>query len=126
MITLLSCCSSPAALISFILIPFPTFAKIRALTFQSVLFHRCKINFCPILVKTSTLLTLDICPVGGPHLVEVSSIPLACHTLHTSAANRLIGEVVQSRRRQAATTAFTFKTLLRHYAKWVLMLTHSK
>ena len=42
----------------------------------------------------------------------------------TSAANRLIGEVVQSRRRpllllswlKVPTSAFTFKTLLRHYA----------
>ena len=40
-----------------------------------------------------------------------------------SASNRLIGEVVQSQRRPllAATTAFTFKTLLRHYAKRVLI-----
>ena len=39
----------------------------------------------------------------------------------SSAANQLIGEVVQSRRAfswlKAATSAFTFKTLLRHYAK---------
>ena len=45
-----------------------------------------------------------------------------------SAANRLIGEVVQSRRRpllptrafswlKVPTSAFTFKTLIRHYAK---------
>ena len=36
----------------------------------------------------------------------------------SSAANRLIGEVVQSRRRPllGPTSAFTFKTLLRHYA----------
>ena len=42
--------------------------------------------------------------------------------LTTSAANRLIGEVVQSRRRPllAPTSAFTFKTLLRHYAKRAL------
>ena len=42
----------------------------------------------------------------------------------TSAANRLIGEVVQSRRAfswlKAATTAFTFKTQLRHYVKRAL------
>ena len=47
----------------------------------------------------------------------------------TSAANRLIGEVVQSRRKaptrafsrlKAPTSAFTFKTLLRHYAKRTL------
>ena len=40
-----------------------------------------------------------------------------------SAENRSIGEVVQSRAfswLQAATTAFTFKTLLRHYAKRAL------
>ena len=52
----------------------------------------------------------------------------APRTVNNSAANRLIGEVVQSRRRpllgcgafsllKAATTAFTFKNLLRHYAK---------
>ena len=46
-----------------------------------------------------------------------------------SAANRLIGEVVQSRRRphtrafswlKAPTSAFTFQTRLRHYAKRAL------
>ena len=39
-----------------------------------------------------------------------------------SAASRLIGEVVQSRRRPllGPTSAFTFKTLLRHYAKRAL------
>ena len=44
-----------------------------------------------------------------------------------SAANRLIGEVVQSRRRPllgpspgSPSSAFTFKTLLRHYAKQAL------
>ena len=44
-------------------------------------------------------------------------------TLVSSAANRLLGEVVQSRRRPllgpspGSTSAFTFKTLLRHYAE---------
>ena len=40
-------------------------------------------------------------------------------TLSTSAANRLIGEVLQSQLK-APTSVFTFKTLLRHYAKQVL------
>ena len=51
--------------------------------------------------------------------------------LPSSAANRLIGEVVQSQRRpllptrafswlKAPTSALTFKTLLRHYAKQAL------
>ena len=44
-------------------------------------------------------------------------------TLSTSAANRLIGEVVQSRLK-APTSVFTFKTLLRHNAKRAL--THGK
>ena len=51
--------------------------------------------------------------------------PASYAAVLVSAANRLIGEVVQSRRRpllgpsswlKAATTAFTFKTLLRHNA----------
>ena len=40
--------------------------------------------------------------------------------IQASAANRLIGKVVQSRAfswLKAPTSAFTFKTLLRHYAK---------
>ena len=63
----------------------------------------------------------------GTHATATPQLPTA--TWHrpgiwTSAVNRLIGEVVQSRRAfswlKVATTAFTFKTLLRHYAKWVL------
>ena len=42
--------------------------------------------------------------------------------LTTSAVKRSIGEVVQSRRRPllGPSSAFTFKTLLRHYAKRAL------
>ena len=44
----------------------------------------------------------------------------------SSAANRSIGEVIQSRRKPllAPTSAFTFKTPLRHYAEHAL--THGK
>ena len=54
---------------------------------------------------------------GRPRLSRSMSKcrPANIDTISTSAANRLIGEVVQS-----ATTAFTFKTLLRHYAERAL------
>ena len=53
---------------------------------------------------------------------NVDTLHTVTTQLSTSAANRLIGEVVQSRRRPllGPSSAFTFKTLLRHYAKRAL------
>ena len=60
--------------------------------------------------------------VSAPRLGPKLRYPT--HWALGSVANRLIGEVVQSRRRpswlKAPTSAFTFKTLLRHYAKQTL------
>ena len=61
--------------------------------------------------------------------LSVGGRSIKCHKVscHQS-CKRLIGDVVQSRRRPllgpSPTSAFTFKTLLRHYAKWPL--THRK
>ena len=67
---------------------------------------------------------------GRDYILEVTQAGQT-QCISGSAANRLIGEVVQSRRRpllgpspfswlEAPTSAFTFKTLLRHYAKRAL------
>ena len=61
--------------------------------------------------------------LNSPTALPVNNSWYAGGGVFGSAANRLIVEVVQSRRRswlKAPTSAFTFKTLLRHYAKRAL------
>ena len=60
---------------------------------------------------------------GDSNLVRIlifslTSAGSTSHRVASSAVKRLFGEVVQSQSwLKVATTAFTFKTLLRHYAK---------
>ena len=70
------------------------------------------------------------CSQQQPQPIRHTNLIGGLGKIFSSAANRLIGEVVQSRRRpllgrafswlKAPTRAFTFKTLLRHYAKRAL------
>ena len=123
MITLLSC-SSPALLISFILITdlISYFCgdqdSFISICFVSPLKNWFLSHSCDNIHRS--LLTLDICPVGDPHLLEVSAIPLACHTLQYMRGQWLLARMWNIKCRSQLFCGFSDQKCVQQIEHWFI------
>ena len=67
-------------------------------------------------------LTLDICPVGDPHLLEVSAIPLACHTLHYMRGQWLLASVWNIKCRSQLFCGFSDQKCVQQIEHWFIQI----